>query len=162
VLLALFGLTAGQAVVWYTGQFYSLFFLTQTLKIDGATANLLVGLALLIGTPFFLFFGWLSDRIGRKRIILAGCLVAALSYFPLFKALTVAGNPALAHALATSPVQLIADPGEVLFQFNPADDRSSPELRCRQQALANASVNYEGIARAGVRWCNRQTESTSS
>ena len=92
VILALLGLTAGQAVVWYTGQFYALFFLTQTLKVDGATANLLVALALLIGTPFFLFFGWLSDRIGRKPIILAGCLLAALTYFPLFKALTSAAT----------------------------------------------------------------------
>ncbi|TGT16799.1 MFS transporter, partial [Mesorhizobium sp. M3A.F.Ca.ET.174.01.1.1] len=86
VILALIGLTAGQAVVWYTGQFYSLFFLTQTLKVDGATANIMIALALLIGTPFFLFFGSLSDRIGRKPIIMAGLLIAALTYFPLFKA----------------------------------------------------------------------------
>ena len=88
VILALVGLTAGQAFVWYTGQFYALFFLTQTLKVDGASANILIAIALLIGTPFFLFFGSLSDRIGRKPIILAGCLIAALTYFPLFKALT--------------------------------------------------------------------------
>jgi MFS family permease len=150
VLLALFGLTAGQAVVWYTGQFYALFFLTQTLKIDGATANLLVGMALLLGTPFFLFFGWLSDRIGRKNIILAGCLIAALAYFPLFKALTVAGNPALARALATSPVQLVADPRECSFQFNPTGTaKFTSSCDVAKQALANASVNYESIAGEG-------------
>ena len=88
VLLALFGGTAGQAVVWYSGQFYALFFLTQTLKVDGTTANILIAVALAIGTPFFVFFGWLSDKIGRKPIILAGCLIAALTYFPLFGALT--------------------------------------------------------------------------
>ncbi|MET3817571.1 MFS family permease [Burkholderia ambifaria] len=94
VIIALVGLTAGQAVVWYTGQFYALFFLTQTLKVDGASANILIAIALLIGTPFFLFFGSLSDRIGRKPIILAGCLIAALTYFPLFKALTHYREPA--------------------------------------------------------------------
>ena len=107
MLLALFGLTAGQAVVWYTGQFYALFFLTQTLKIDGATANLLIALALLIGTPFFLLFGALSDRIGRKPIILAGCLLAALTYFPLFKALTVGGQSGAGRTRwQSAPVQL--------------------------------------------------------
>jgi MFS family permease len=95
VLLALLGLVAGQAVVWYTGQFYALFFLTQTLKMDGTTANLVIAFSLLIGTPFFIFFGWLSDRIGRLKIILAGCLIAALTYFPLFAALTHYVNPAL-------------------------------------------------------------------
>ena len=119
VLLSLLGLTAGQAVVWYTGQFYALFFLTQTLKIDGTTANLLIVAALLLGTPFFIVFGALSDRIGRKRIILAGCVLAALTYFPLFHALTAAGNPALSRALSSAPVQLLADPAECSFQFNP-------------------------------------------
>src|SRR3954462_1842022 len=104
VLIALFGLTAGQAVVWYTGQFYSLFFLTQTLKVDAQTANTLVALSLLLGTPFFVLFGWMSDRIGRKGIILAGCLLAALTYMPLFKAITHYANPALESAVATSPV----------------------------------------------------------
>ncbi|MFN8751070.1 MAG: MFS transporter, partial [Betaproteobacteria bacterium] len=98
VILALVGLTAGQAVVWYTGQFYALFFLTQTLKMDGATANVLIAISLLIGTPFFIVFGWLSDKIGRKPIILTGCLLAALTYFPLFKALTHFANPALEAA----------------------------------------------------------------
>ena len=93
MLLALFGLTAGQAVVWYTGQFYALFFLEKTLKVDGVLTNKLVAIALLLGTPFFVLFGWLSDKIGRKPIILAGCLLAALTYFPLFKAADRRGQP---------------------------------------------------------------------
>ena len=95
VLLALLGATAGQGVVWYTGQFYALFFLTITLKVDGQLAYTLIAVSLLIGTPFFIFFGWLSDRIGRLKIILAGCLIAALTYFPLFQGLTHYANPAL-------------------------------------------------------------------
>ena len=95
VLLALFGLTAGQAVVWYTGQFYTLFFLTQILKVDAQTANMLIATSLLLATPFFLVFGSLSDRIGRKPIIMAGLLLAALTYFPLFRAITHYANPAL-------------------------------------------------------------------
>src|SRR5512138_3135364 len=95
VLLALLGATAGQGVVWYTGQFYALFFLTITLKVDGMTAYMLIGASLLLGTPFFIFFGWLSDKIGRLKIILAGCLIAALTYFPMFEALTHYVNPAL-------------------------------------------------------------------
>ena len=95
VLLALLGATAGQGVVWYTGQFYALFFLTITLKLDYVSAYTLIGLSLLIGTPFFIFFGWLSDRIGRLKIIMAGCLIAAVTYFPLFQGLTHYVNPAL-------------------------------------------------------------------
>ena len=95
MLLALLGATAGQGVVWYTGQFYALFFLTITLKVDGQLAYTLIAISLLIGTPFFVFFGWLSDRIGRLKIILAGCLIAALTYFPLFAGLTHYANPAL-------------------------------------------------------------------
>src|SRR5690606_6337373 len=151
VLIALFGLTAGQAVVWYTGQFYALFFLTQTLKIDGAQANLLIALALIIGTPFFIVFGALSDRIGRKRIILAGCLVAALTYFPLFKALTAAGNPQLAAALASSPVTLHADRSQCSFQFNPTGTtKFTSSCDVAKQALANASVNYDTEAASGT------------
>jgi MFS family permease len=151
VLLALFGLTAGQAVVWYTGQFYALFFLTQTLKIDGATANLLVAVALLIGTPFFLLFGALSDRIGRKPIILAGCLIAALTYFPVFKALTEAGNPALARALAVAPVHLVADPTQCSFQFNPTGTtKFTSSCDIAKQLLANSSVNYESLSGTGT------------
>src|SRR6187551_1284536 len=96
VLLALLGATAGQGVVWYTGQFYALFFLTITLKVDGLTTYTLIAIALVLGTPFFVFFGWLSDKIGRLKIILAGCLIAAVTYFPLFSALTNAVNPDLA------------------------------------------------------------------
>jgi len=119
VLLALFGLTAGQAVVWYTGQFYTLFFLTQTLKVDAQTANLLVAASLLLGTPFFVVFGSLSDRIGRKPIILAGCALAALTYFPLFRLLTHYANPALEAAQLRAPVTVVADPAGCSVQFNP-------------------------------------------
>ena len=119
VLLALFGLTAGQAVVWYTGQFYTLFFLTQTLKVDSATANVLVAVSLLLGTPFFVVFGALSDRIGRKPIILVGCALAALTYFPLFRLLTHYANPALEAAQQRAPVVVAADPADCSVQFNP-------------------------------------------
>jgi MFS family permease len=108
VLLALLGATAGQGVVWYTGQFYALFFLTITLKLDFLTAYMLIGLSLLLGTPFFIFFGWLSDKIGRLKIILAGCLVAALTYFPLFGALTHYVNPALEAYAAKTPITVMA------------------------------------------------------
>jgi MFS family permease len=119
VLLALFGLTAGQAVVWYAGQFYTLFFLTQTLKVDPQTANLLIAGSLLLGTPFFLVFGSLSDRIGRKPIIMAGLLLAALTYFPIFRAITHYANPALEAAENAAPVTVVADPDHCSVQFNP-------------------------------------------
>ena len=109
VLLALLGATAGQGVVWYTGQFYALFFLQITLKVDYLLAYQLIGLSLLIGTPFFIFFGWLSDRIGRLKIILAGCAIAALTYFPIFKALTHNVNPALEQFQASVPISVAAD-----------------------------------------------------
>ncbi|QRM53609.1 MFS transporter [Sinorhizobium sp. BG8] len=118
-LLALFGAVVGQAVVWYSGQFYALFFLTGILKIDGQSANLMVAASLLLGTGFFVFFGWLSDKIGRKPIIMAGLLLAMLTYFPLFKTLTWAGNPALAEAQATVRATVTAAPGDCRFQFNP-------------------------------------------
>jgi MFS family permease len=108
VLLALFGATAGQGVVWYTGQFYALFFLTITLKLDYLSAYILIAATLLLGTPFFIVFGWLSDRIGRKWILLTGCLLAALTYFPLFRALTQAVNPALAAYSARTPIEVAA------------------------------------------------------
>jgi len=149
VILALFGLVAGQAVVWYTGQFYALFFLTQALKVDGATANILVAIGLLIGTPFFVVFGSLSDKIGRKPIILAGCLVAALTYFPLFRAMTEAANPDLARAQATAPVTLSADSTECSFQFNPTGTaKFTSSCDVAKQLLASASVNYENVAGA--------------
>jgi len=147
VILALIGLTAGQAVVWYTGQFYALFFLTQTLKVDGASANILIALALLIGTPFFVFFGSLSDRIGRKPIILAGCLIAALTYFPLFKALTHYANPALESAQQRAPIVVIANPDECSFQFNPVGTaKFTTSCDIAKSALSKAGLNYENVA----------------
>ncbi|MGY4213416.1 MULTISPECIES: MFS transporter [unclassified Burkholderia] len=147
VIIALVGLTAGQAVVWYTGQFYALFFLTQTLKVDGASANILIAIALLIGTPFFLFFGSLSDRIGRKPIILAGCLIAALTYFPLFKALTHYANPQLELATQKAPISVIADPATCSFQFNPVGtSKFTSSCDIVKSALAKAGLNYENVA----------------
>jgi MFS family permease len=147
VVLALVGLTAGQAVVWYTGQFYALFFLEKTLKVDGLTTNTLVATALLIGTPFFVIFGWLSDKIGRKPIILVGCLLAVLTYFPIFKALTTAANPALAAATASAPVTVIADPADCAFQFDPVG-KSAFASSCdiAKSALATAGVSYRNEA----------------
>jgi len=143
VILALLGLTAGQAVVWYTGQFYALFFLTQTLKVDGTTANILIALSLAIGTPFFIFFGALSDRIGRKVIILGGCLLAAATYFPLFKALTHFANPQLEQALISAPVTVTANPSECSFQFNPVGtSRFVTSCDIAKSFLARNSVNY--------------------
>ncbi|MEW6558580.1 MAG: MFS transporter [Pseudomonadota bacterium] len=150
VILALLGLVAGQAVVWYTGQFYALFFLTQTLKVDPVTANLLIAAALLIGTPFFIVFGALSDKIGRKPIILAGCLIAALTYFPLFKALTHYANPALYQAVQNSPVTLTADPSQCTFQFNPTGTaKFTSSCDIAKQMLAANSANYETKNGAG-------------
>ncbi|MFL6709761.1 MAG: MFS transporter [Massilia sp.] len=143
VLLALIGLTMGQAVVWYTGQFYALFFLTQTLKVDGATANILIAIALALATPFFIFFGGLSDKIGRKWIILGGCLIAALTYFPIFKAITHYANPALETALQNSPVTVIADPATCNFQFNPTGTKKFPSsCDIATGVLTGASVAY--------------------
>lgn len=149
VILALLGLTAGQAVVWYTGQFYALFFLEKTLKVDGVLTNELVALALLIGTPFFVIFGWLSDKIGRKPIILVGCLLAALTYFPIFKALTVAANPQLAAATASAPVTVIADPADCTFQFDPVGKQTfAKSCDIAKTALATAGVSYSNQAAA--------------
>ena len=143
VLLALAGLTAGQAVVWYTGQFYALFFLEKMLKLDGALANTLVAFALILGVPFFVVFGWLSDRIGRKPIILLGCLLAALTYFPIFKAITAAANPALAAATANNPVTVIADPADCAFQFDPVGKKAfTSSCDVAKGALATAGVSY--------------------
>jgi MFS family permease len=143
VILALLGLTAGQAVVWYTGQFYALFFLERMLKVDGALANSLIAISLALGTPFFIFFGWLSDKIGRKPVILAGCLVAALTYFPIFKGLTEAANPALAAASARAPVVVTADPAACALQFDPVG-RTAFTSSCdiAKSALATAGVSY--------------------
>ena len=143
MLLALFGATAGQAVVWYGGQFYSLFFLTQALKVDGTTANLLIAGALALATPFFIVFGWLSDKIGRKKIILAGCLLAALTYFPLFKALTHYANPAVEEARENAPAIVHADPSTCSFQFDPAGVRKfTSACDIATAALTKAGVPY--------------------
>jgi len=143
VILALVGLTAGQAVVWYTGQFYALFFLEKMLKVDGALTNSLVAVALLLGTPFFVVFGWLSDKIGRKPIILLGCLLAILTYFPIFKALTANANPALAAATASAPVTVIADPAECSVQFDPVGKTAfTTSCDVAKSALATAGVSY--------------------
>ncbi|MDR6872627.1 MFS family permease [Bosea sp. BE125] len=143
-LIALFGGTAGQAVVWYTGQFYALFFMTQTLKIDGTTANLLIALSLLLGTPFFIFFGWLSDKIGRKPILLAGCLIAAISYFPLFTMLAKTANPKLISATETVKLVLTADPAKCGSLFDPVGVRTFTEpCDTVRRTLATNSIHYD-------------------
>ncbi|GJG85577.1 MFS transporter [Gemmatimonadetes bacterium T265] len=147
VLLALFGLAAGQAVVWYTGQFYALFFLTQMLKVDAQAANLMVAAGLLLATPFFIVMGALSDRVGRKPVILGGCLLAALTYFPLFKALTHYANPALERAQATAPVTVVADPAECSFQFDPVGKKKfTSSCDVAKAALVKAGVPYRNEA----------------
>lgn len=149
VLVALFGAVAGQAVVWYSGQFYALFFLEKTLKVDGATANILIAIALALGTPFFILFGWLSDKIGRKPIILAGCALAALTYFPAFHMLTSAANPAMARAQARAAVTVNADPGACAFQFDPVGKEKFESTGCdiAKSALAKAGVSYTSVTR---------------
>ncbi|MBT9597319.1 MAG: MHS family MFS transporter [Vitreoscilla sp.] len=150
VILALVGLTAGQAVVWYTGQFYALFFLTGALKVDGVTANLMIAASLILGTPFFIVFGALSDKIGRKPIIMAGCLIAAVTYFPLFKALTEAANPDLAKAQATAKVVVTADPKECSFQFNPTGTvKFTSSCDIAKQVLSANSVSYDNVVGTG-------------
>jgi MFS family permease len=152
VILALIGLTAGQAVVWYSGQFYALFFMTQALKVDNATANIMIAASLLLGTPFFIVFGALSDKIGRKPIIMAGCLLAAITYFPVFGALTKAANPDLAAAQAKNQVIVTADPSECSFQFNPTGTvKFTSSCDIAKQVLAGASVSYDNaVAAAGT------------
>lgn len=143
VVLALLGATAGQAVVWYAGQFYAMYFLTQSLKVDSTTAWLLIAGALAIGTPFFIVFGWLSDKIGRKKIIMAGCLIAALTYFPLFKALTHYANPAIAEASTNAPAVVHADPATCSFQFDPVGKKVfTNSCDIATAALAKAGVPY--------------------
>ena len=145
VIIALLGLTAGQAVVWYTGQFYALFFLTAQLKVEPTTAQLMIGASLLIGTPFFIVFGTLSDRIGRKPIIMAGCLLAALTYFPLFHALTNAANPELAAAQAKNKVVVHADASQCSFQGSPIAREIDFKTSCdiAKRYLARSSVSYD-------------------
>ncbi len=150
VIIALLGLTAGQAVVWYTGQFYALFFLTSIVKVDPNTANILIAISLAIGTPFFIFFGWLSDKIGRKIIIMAGCLIAAATYFTIFPALMHFANPALEKAQASSHVSITADPAQCTFQGSPIarpiDFVSSCDVAKR--ALTTSYIPYKNVAGA--------------
>ncbi|MBW8816403.1 MAG: MFS transporter [Caulobacterales bacterium] len=143
MLQALVGMVAGQAVVWYCSQFYALFFLEKMLKVDGALANTLTAVALALGTPFFVIFGWLSDKVGRKPIILGGCALAVLTYFPIFHGLTEAANPDLAAATRRAPVVVIADPATCHFQFDPVGKQTfSSGCDVAKSALANAGVSY--------------------
>ncbi len=142
-LLALLGMVAGQAVVWYTGQFYALFYLQSILRVDQFTANVLIAWSLTVGTFGFLFFGWLSDKIGRKPIILGGCLIAALTFFPLFELMTKTANPALYNAQQKTKIVVTADPGQCSFQFNPtgvAKFTSSCDIT--KATLARSSATY--------------------
>jgi hypothetical protein len=146
VILALLGLTAGQAVVWYTGQFYALLFLKQFLKVDDQTANYLIAIALVIGTPFFIVFGTLSDKIGRKMIIMAGCFIAAVTYYPLFGGLTHFANPKLESALSSSPVVVTADPDRCHFLFNPTGTKKfTSSCDVARTILSNAAVSYTSV-----------------
>jgi MFS family permease len=164
VILALLGLTAGQAVVWYTGQFYALFFLTQTLKVDPYWAQIMIALSLVIGTPFFIVFGWLSDKIGRKPIIMLGCLLAVLTYYPpgilryipggekyaypgIFERLTSAANPDLAAAVQRAPATVIADPSQCRLQFDPVGkSKFTAPCDVAKAALVKAGVPYSNEA----------------
>ncbi|MEY4751063.1 MAG: hypothetical protein RIQ60_3277 [Pseudomonadota bacterium] len=150
ILLSLFGLVAGQAVVWYTGQFYALFFLTSVLKVDASSANTMVAISLLLGTPFFIFFGTVSDRIGRKPVIMAGLLLASITYFPLFNTLTAAANPDLAKAQRLSQIVVAADPATCSFQGSPIareiDFTSACDLAKRALAQNSASYSNDKLA----------------
>jgi MFS family permease len=145
VIFALLGATAGQAVVWYTGQFYALFFMTKMLMVDDQAANLLIAAGLAIGTPFFLIFGALSDKIGRKGIILTGCVLAALTYMPLFKALTHYANPAIFEAQKNNPVRVIADPGQCHFQFDPIG---------KAKFVSSCDIAKSTLAKKGISYIN--------
>jgi len=146
VLLALLGVTAGQAVVWYTGQFYALYFLQTFLKVDPPTANILIAVSLVLGTPFFVIFGSLSDRIGRKPIIMAGCLIAALTYFPLFGALTSLANPKLKAAIDKAPVTVVSEPGDCHLVLNlTGTAKFTSPCDVSRFFLANQGVNYEKV-----------------
>jgi len=147
VVLALLGATAGQAVVWYGGQFYALFFLTQVLKVAAQPANLLIAAALVIATPFFVVFGRLSDRIGRKKIVLLGCLLAAITYVPIFKGITHFANPAIESASSRAPVTVVADPNACTFQFDPVGKKKYVQsCDIAKAALAKAGVPYRNEA----------------
>lgn len=155
VLLALLGGVMGQGVVWYTGQFYALFFLQSILKVDGYTANLLIAWSLLLGTGFFIVFGMLSDKIGRKPIILGGCLIAALTFFPIFKMITTNANPALEKAIEQTKVEVVADPAGCGDLFNPVGTRVfTAPCDTARAFLSLSSVKYSttsGPAGSGVK-----------
>jgi len=166
-ILALLGATAGEAVVWYGGQFYALFFLTQTVKVAAVPAQIMIVIALALGTPFFIIFGLLSDKIGRKPIILAGFLLAAVTYFPIFKGITYFANPKLSAALSASPVTVIADPNECSFQFKATGtEKFTTSCDVAKAALVTASVNYNNDAapagtKAKVKIGDQTLEATS-
>ncbi len=146
-ILALLGATAGEAVVWYGGQFYALFFMTQTIKVAAVPASIMVALGLLIGTPCFILFGWLSDKIGRKPIMLAGFALAVVTYFPIFQGITHFANPKLEHALATAPVVVTANPAECSFQFKATGtEKYTTGCDVIKAALVGLSVNYQNVA----------------
>ncbi|NIE63083.1 MFS transporter [Burkholderia sp. Ax-1719] len=143
VLIGLFGMVMGQAVVWYAGQFYSMFFLTQTLKVDGGTANMMIIIATVVTTPFYVIFGKLSDRFGRKPVFMTGCLLAVLFFFPLFKGLAHYANPALEAAQRQAPITVRADPSECSFQFNPAGTaKFVSSCDVARSAITRAGLNY--------------------
>jgi MFS family permease len=145
-LLALFGLTAGQGVVWYTGQFYALFFITQMLGLHATLAQTLMVISLLLATPLFIFFGWLSDQIGRKPIILTGCLLAALTYYPVFQGLAYFANPALVQAQRNAPVTVITDPASCSFQFNPVGSHTfTSSCDIVKSYMASHAVSYNNV-----------------
>jgi MFS family permease len=147
VLISLFGMSMGQTVVWYTGHFYSMFFLTQMLKVDGGTANLMIIIAAVISMPFYVIFGRLSDRIGRKPVFLAGCLIASLTIFPIFKALTHYANPALEEAQKAAPISVVADPAECGFQFNPTGTATyTSSCDIARSAITKAGLNYKSVS----------------
>jgi MFS family permease len=148
VLIALLGGVAGQAVIGYTGQFYTLFFLERIADVDSATSNILLVIALIVTTPTYVFFGWLSDKIGRKKIIMTACIVAALTLFPLFKALTNAANPDLAQAMRDAPVTIVANPDECSFQFDPIGKNTFDKSSCdiAKAYLARNGVNYDNVS----------------
>jgi MFS family permease len=151
VILALIGLTAGQAVVWYSGQFYALFFLQTFLKVDGPTANVLIAVSLIIGTPFFIFFGSLSDKIGRKPIIMAGCLLAVVTFFPLFNALTTYANPKLQQAIQKSPVTVESEQANCNLILNlTGTAKFTTPCDLARVWLSNAGINYDSVAKPGT------------
>jgi Major Facilitator Superfamily/Sugar (and other) transporter len=150
VLISLFGMVMGQAVVWYAGQFYTMFFLTQTLKVDGGTANLLVIIATVLTAPLYVVFGKLSDRVGRKPVFLTGCLLATIFFFPLFKLLTHYANPALEAAQKAAPITILANPAECGFQFNPTGtSKFTSSCDIARAAITKAGLNYGNVAEAG-------------